>query len=502
MKFLVVCIIIILAVTSFASTKYISLPYKQTLDKERLSDTVNFNFEIKDSNGNPLGNVLVIIQGISNQEFNENLFTDNDGKASISLNKNEIFVYTIYKLSYEEKTGNFFTSSDENIQITLNKIPDNNWYFYYVNNGEIEVKFKSLDADTNYNVDEYINNVLEIRNVAGINIDLIKDKTFFKTIDSETLRQLRWWGNLKPYEILIDLSLKKDGWVRVTMQNDIFEVCVGNAVGSYKDHPFDLSDNEYICQTEDKKGTSASNLIPKWMLKGTYKFHMGIAYKINNQEKIFDLLTQEFFIDNIEWKPEIDSSPQTDIKINEKWTYNITPKYPFHFVYYSLEKVPEDMKIDTEKGNVSWIPTINGNYDIIVKAYYPYFYDDYKTAYNEQSFTLNVTGEQAGNIYPDNLYIFNKSVKVGEEIKASFEVYNNCSNENSFSYKIQTGNNNSITYKINNIKPYSKRTIYTSWKYSVAGIYSPVLIIDSDNKINETDENDNIKYFQNIEVRN
>ena len=160
---IIICLVITLLLISFVSSDYVPLPYKQTLKKTNLASTVNVNFEIKNSDGDPLENVLIIIQGISNPEFSENKLTNRDGQTSFSLNTNEIFVYIIYKFTYKEETGNFFTNSNIEILRTLNKIPDDEWYFYYENNGEIEVKLKSLDADTNYSPNEYINQILEIR---------------------------------------------------------------------------------------------------------------------------------------------------------------------------------------------------------------------------------------------------------------------------------------------------------------------------------------------------
>ena len=426
------------------------------------------------------------------------MLSDISGKASVPLNKNEIFIYVVYKLGYEEKTGNFFTNSNKDISLILEEIPKNHWFSYYENNGEIEVKFNSLNADTNYNSSEYLNSVLEIKNVAGENIELMQDKTSFKTVDSETLRKLRWWGDLKPYEILVDLTLKKDGWVKVTLKDDEFEVCVGNAIGGYKGQPFDLSGSEFIC----KKESNQANLIPEWILKGWYKLQMEITYEISGQEKLFGLLTQEFFIDNLDWRPEIDSAPDINLIADEEWLYSITPKYPSNFVYYSLEESPAGMKIDSKTGIASWTPRNNGNYSVVIRAYYPYFYDNYRIVYTDQPFTLIVSGGQENeNIYADELYLLNNSVKVGEEVQASFDVYNDFSFENSFSYSIQIDADNSISYKIKNMKPYSKRTVYVSWKYDSIGTYTPVLAIDSKKEINEDDEGDNIKYFPKIEVK-
>ncbi|MEK6907403.1 MAG: Ig-like domain-containing protein [Nanoarchaeota archaeon] len=468
------------------------------LTNNKVSDVVTANFEVKDSSGTPLSDSLILIQGITDQTFSKQLLTDSNGKASTTLEKNQIFVYTIYKFTYDPSTNNFFTNSDKNIQVALNKIPSNKWYFYYINNGDIEVKFKSLDADTNYNTNEYVNNILEIRNVAGININLIRDKTSFKTVDAATLRELRWWGSLKPHEILVDLTLKKDGWLKATVKDDILEVCAGNTIGNYRGQPFDVSGSEFICKTEDNHGKLGTNLIPEWILKNTYKLAIDITYKINNQEKLFGLLTQEFFIDNIEWKPEINSQPQTKVNINQDWSYDITPKYPLYFVYYSLQKAPTGMNIDGEKGAITWKPTKAGFYDIIVRAEYPYFYDDYKITYKDQAFTLEVF--EKGNLYADRLYITNRNPKIGENVQVSFVVYNNYYKKNSFSYKVLVDSNNFITYKINDIKPYEKRTIYTSWKYNNAGTFTPILIIDSNNEIDENNENDNSISFPSLTV--
>ncbi len=497
---LLIYLAILLLLVSPVSSKYISLPYKQTLSKTDLLSTVNVNFEMKDSDGNPLKDTLIIIQGISDPSFNKNLITGSDGRASLALNINEIFLYTVYKLTYEEKTGNFFTNSNKDIVITLNKVPDNQWYFYYFNNGDIELKFKSLDDDVNYNAGEYINNIVEVKNVAGRNIDLIKEKTVFQVIDSLTSNRLLKWGSFKHSQVLIDLTLKKDGWLKGTVQDGIVEVCAGNVIGYYKGRNFDLSGNEFICGTDDAK-----NMIPEWILNYSYKFDLDLTYRIDGTEKRFNETTQEFFIDNIDWKPEITSSPQTTLNAGQEWTYQITtPAYLENFLKYKLEKAPSGISIDSTGGLLKWTPLFNGDYEVIVRAYHEYFENDHEIiSYTDQTFTLSVSGGQdAGNIYEDSLYVFNRSIKAGEQVKASFKVYNNDSKTNSFSYRIQTGDGDFVDYNIKDMEPYSKRTIYTSWKYNAPGNYNPVLIVDSNNEIIENDETDNSGSFGSIGVAN
>ena len=500
MKILIGLVILLLLISPISSG-YIPLPYKQTLSKAQLSETVSVNFEVKDIDGNPLNDTLIIIQGVVDPSFSKNLITGSDGRASITLNKYEAFIYIVYKLSYEDKTGSFDTYSDQDIFITLNKLPDNQWYFYYFNNGDIELKFKSLDDDVNYNAGEYVNNIVEVKNVAGRNINLIKEKTVFQVVDNLTSNRLLKWGSFKHSQVLIDLTLKKDGWLKGTVQDGIVEVCAGNVIGYYKGKSFDLSGSEFICGTDDSK-----NLIPEWILKNYYKFSLYLTYQIDGIEKIFNESTQEFFIDNIDWKPEITSSPPaTALNAGQEWTYQIaTPVYLDNFLKYKLEKSPSGMSIDETNGILKWTPVFNGNYEVIIRAYHEYFENDHDTiAYVDQTFTLNVSGGQdVGNIYADNLYIFNRSVKVGGEVKTSFKVYNDNSKTNSFSYKVQIGDGNFLTYKINDMKPYSKRTIYTSWKYTASGSYNPLLMVDSNNEIIEIDENDNSNGFGSIEVTN
>lgn len=356
--------------------------------------TVTVTFEIKDSSNLPIENALIIIQGISNQDYNKNILTDSNGKASISLNQNEIFVYTIYKLGYVPASSNIFTNSNKAVQVNLLNVAKDHWNFYYENNGEIEVIFKSLDSDTNYLSGEYVNEVLEVKNVAGVDIHLVNEETSLLTVDAETLKRLRWWGGLRSQDllkgVLVDITLKKDGWMKAKVENGYFEICVGNAIGEYKGQRFDVSGSEFICETDDGK-----NKIPEWILETKYKFHFNVTYLINGEKKVFSLLTQDFFIENpLMWKPELvlysDTIPN---QVNKEIIYQIPMKYPEHFVYYSLLEPPSGMKIDKIKGIINWLPKESGKYDIKVRAYFPYFENDPRMAYTDGEFVLRVMDE-------------------------------------------------------------------------------------------------------------
>jgi len=502
MKSLIAGLIFFLVIIPFvsANVQFVPLPYKNTLSPSKISGTVDINFEVKDSNGNPLQNALITIQGISNQGFNQNLFTDENGKVSTSLANNEIFVYTTYKFTYELLTNVFFTNSNKNIEVILNKIPNNKWYFYYENNGEIEVQFKSLDNDTVYVPGEYINQVLQIKNVLGRNFDLVKNKTLAVTVDGKTLNKLNWWGSILPYDSLLQLTLKPNGWVKASIKGDIFEVCVGNAIGKYKDQSFDVSGSEFICEQENN-AKAPPNLVPDWILNNTYKLDINIAYTLDNQEKNFKLLTQDFFIKNTEWKPKINSVPKINLNINEDWFYDIIPKYKLNFILYSLLEFPSGMTVDSLAGVVKWKPAKSGVYNVTLRESHLYFVNDSRMAYRDQSFVLNVKNPNA-NLYADGLYLFNKNVKTGDSVRVKFIVHNNDDKINSFSYKIEKGDGNSIEYNLSNLSSDSNRTVYTSWNYSTEGLFTPKLIVDPQNKIYEKDENDNIKNFEGVNVTN
>jgi len=362
------------------------------------SATVSVSFEVKDESGNPLQNTLVIIQGITNTDFSEEKLTDSTGKVSFTLNKNELFVYIVYKQDYKKQTENFSINENKNFQITLKKESDDQWVFYRLNNGEVDFQFNSLDDDINYQPGDYIKEFFEIRNVAGKNIQLLEDKSIFKVVDSKTINPLRAWGNLNPseHDVVIEIILKADGWIRATLSEDTVKICGGNIIAKYKNLEIELTGDESVCIEEEQK----FNKIPEWILRNNYKLKLDYVYKIDGAEKQINFVSQEFFIDNIDWKPEIASVPETDLAIDNEWTYQIQLKdYDESFskilsmMNYKLIETPSGMTVDKDTGVVKYTPSQNGNYDVTVRVYHEYFEDDSeKITYSDQEFTLNVGG--------------------------------------------------------------------------------------------------------------
>jgi hypothetical protein len=481
-----------------ANVHYVTLPYKRAVNPLSVEGTANVNFQVNDSSGNPIGNALIVVQGISDQTFSKNLLTDANGQASISLNTNEIFVYSVYKTSYSPSTGNFFTNSGKSIQVTLDKIPSDQWYLYYETNGDVSIRMNSLDKSINYVPGEYMSQVVQVTNVGASNVVWHSSNDAFIIVDNSTLHQLGWWGN-PMYGVSVNLTLKPNGWVKVTSTNESSEICVGNAIGEYAGQKFDVSGSEFVCQSGGN--STAPVPVPNWILNGAYRLKINLSYTVNNDEKSFGFMTQGFNVINGPWHPIITSTPSTQFDVNNAWTYQMAvdtksiTNYNTGFIMYGLSKAPEGMIIDPKTGLVSWTPSTSGMYNISLMAYHLYFVGDSRMAFSYQNFTLDVINPNA-NLYADNLYDYN----VGKTIYPSFTVHNDDDKANSFNYKINWGDGSSSEYPLNNVSAGGSRNVMTSHKYANPGTYDPELIIDPEGKIYEDNKNDNIKYFGDISI--
>ncbi|GIU68218.1 MAG: hypothetical protein KatS3mg001_068 [Candidatus Pacearchaeota archaeon] len=426
------------------------------------AQTVSIEFNVKDDSGNPLKESLIIIQGITNTNFSQTKITDSNGKAIFNLNKNELFSYIIYKISYEELSGSIFTNQDKVINIVLKKLPPDRWYFYRINNGELDFSFKSLDNDTNYNPNEYIKSSIEVKNIAGKRIQLLNEKSFFRTIDADTEKVLRAWGRFDfgGGKNLTEVILKEGGWIKASLIEEKAEFCGSNIIITYNNLRIELSGSESIC-LEDSQ---SYNKIPEWILKNNYKMKLDYFYKIDNIERTISFISQPFFINNTEWKPEIISFPQTEISVEEEWVYQIKLKeYPesyspvLNLINYALMDYPEGMSIDKDKGIVKWKPTKPGEYNVTVRAYHQYFENNSdKIAFFDQSFSLKVKQEKQNNppiAYNINItteenkpVTFNLNATDPENDPLTFIIVSNPSNGSISNFNSSTGE---ITYTPN-----------------------------------------------------
>ncbi len=499
MKLSLAILFIFLLIIPFVSAQvgYITLPYKMIMAPDHVAGTVNVNFQVNASNGTPIENALIILQGISDQSFSKNLVTNSKGYASISLNQNEIFVYTIYKTSYKPSTGNFFTNSGKTISVALQGIPSDQWYFYYENNGDMSIQMSSSDSSVNYLPGDYVTQTVQVMNTAGSNLLLRSNNGEFIVVDGSNLHQLGWWGN-PLYGLSINLTLKPGGWVKVTSTNTS-QICVSNADGEYGGQKFDISGSEFVCQDGGSEAVPVP--VPNWAPNGTYKLEFNISYSINNQNKNFELLTQGFNIQNSPWHPTVTSSPVTETDVNKLWTYQMTvdtstiTNYNTGFIAYNLTKHPIGMTFNKKTGLFSWTPKVSGNYNVTVRAYHPYFVGDSRMGYTDQNFILDVINPDA-NLYADKLYAY----AIQNRLYVNFNVHNDDDKSNTFPYLINWEDGSSTEYNITNLTAGGQRTIYTYHNYKNPGTYNPELIINPDNTVYENNTQDNIKYFGNVNV--
>lgn len=322
------------------------------ISTEASPNAVGVSFEVKDGSGISLKDALIIIQGITNPNFDEIRLTDSNGRASFTLGQNEFFIYIVYKSSYKTNTNGFFTDNDKNFQITLERLPENQWDFYYVNNGELELRFNVRDDDTNYELGDHIKPRLEIRNVADREVKLIDDKNIFKIVDGETFEALDGWGDFElSKQIDVDVTLKRGGWIRGTLSETNIEVCAGNVRIIYNGDLFDLDGPEFLCLSE----TQDYNKIPDWVPKNNYRFELNYVYEIGGQEKNIGFSTQEFFINGQENNPPVvTSEPITEINENEVYSYQVTATDENGDVLtYSLTQAPEWLSINNNTGLIS-----------------------------------------------------------------------------------------------------------------------------------------------------
>jgi hypothetical protein len=431
------------------------------------SSTVSVNFEVKDGGGNPLKDSLVIIQGITNTGFSESKLTDSGGKTSFNLDKDNLFIYIVYKLSYKEQTDSFSTfGGNKNFQITMEKLPDDQWFFYLLNNGEIEFQFKSLDDSTNYKPGDYLKGIFEIKNVAGKNIELLVNKSSFLVVDSQTLNAINGWGNLKPSNpaiMGISAILKSDGWVRGTLSEGVVEVCIGNIIIDYQGQKVELSGDESICESD-----AQDNKIPNWILTNKYRMDSTYFYKIDGIEKQINVISQEFFINNAGGEPNnlpiITSMPITEVNESSNYLYQvIATDSDGDVLNYSFTQNPDWLSI-SGSGLITGISpniTTNTNYPVAVRV-------SDSTDFATQTFNL-VVKDTSVIIPPDTTppIITVVSPSSNQMFNVSNILFNITTNENASNawYILNAGSN--ISMNQNSATSYSNTIILTDGNYSV-----------------------------------
>ncbi|NQV09010.1 Ig-like domain-containing protein, partial [Candidatus Woesearchaeota archaeon] len=144
----------------------------------------------------------------------------------------------------------------------------------------------------------------------------------------------------------------------------------------------------------------------------------------------------------------------------------------------------------TQDGNVfTWTPENQdvGTYDIEITV---------SDGHSNDSGWFSVNVDSVSDLSVGNLYVVNSSPNEGEDVQVRFFIYNNGQTSQDVSYMIDTDSTDqNPEYTTSNVGAGSFRITWVSWVYDNAGSYSPAIIIDNNNNINEFDETNNELMF-------
>jgi len=453
----------------------------------------NVLFEVKDSStGLPLSDALV---RVTRTGFSTYGYTDSNGKVTLHVEEgNVIHSYLVFKYSYQTG-GGLILPQDNYKNVNLNKLSETSWWPFYVTDGIMSGSFTSPDSDTAYNAGEQLNYVLRFSNIGVEELLLNTDHLETNLVDSSTGAKFRSWGGIQQGEISGHLYIRPNGYVEAQPQAEGVKVCITNGHGDYKGQSFDVGPNEFFCSVTP----GYSSIVPEWVIPLTLKFAGTFGYVLNGNYISFTLDTQSFTLDNpVQWHPQVISSPVTTATVGQPYSYTMqTITYPSsHFIHYSLVNSPAGMTINKNTGKIIWTPTVEqgGSQHVTARAYHSYFEAplDNVIAYTNQDYTINVI--PVSNLYPSNIYVSTPTLTVNNYARVRFYLHNTANQVlSSVTYKIHTDSptNPDITRTIHNVPANGYLAVWDSWKYTSAGQFTPIITIDSDNVIAETDEADN-----------
>jgi len=482
--------------------------------KASTASAVSVSFNITDANGNPLGDTVVVIQGITDTSFSTRGITDGTGTVSFTLTSQKSYQYTIFKTGYDAKTNFFFVIGDTTKTVQLSKTPDGSWYSYYKQDGNIELIMSSSDTSTTYTPGSFRNFDIEINNIASEGIDMDVPNTLIKTVESSTGYRVLWWGSIKPADIKMVLTLKPNGgWISITSQNSVNKVCTGQSSGTRLDtnEHFDLSGSEFIC-IETPASTKDSE-VPPWIPTDTYKMIANIAYVKSGVSNSLSLTTQDFYVNNANgWSPNILSSPSLSAQVGTPYEYDVSVE-PLQdnitqdttFFDFALLNAPSGMTLDKSAKKIAWTPTPTqqGVNNVKLRVKHIFFEGDPQSRgfYTTQDFNVAVKSLTNDNIYSYNAYAYNTTVNPNDSIIVQFKIMNNASTANAVPWTIDKGDGTTISSTTSAIPPYSETIVWAGFKYASSGTYVPKVIVDPQKSIIESNYGDNILSLPQITVR-
>jgi len=181
------------------------------------------------------------------------------------------------------------------------------------------------------------------------------------------------------------------------------------------------------------------------------------------------LITSGCYLFNL--PPVIESEPVTTAKVGSLYTYEVEASDPNNdtLTYFLLDS-PSGMSINSTTGEISWTPTSEGSFEVIVEV------SDGRTT-DTQTFTIIVTEPQLTSIevLPSSMTIYAGQSKAISSITASYD--DGSSKELAFSDCTYSSNNSKVTV--------SNGTVYVSSTCSATT--ATVTVAYTENEITKSD---------------
>ncbi|TDR22310.1 Ig-like domain-containing protein [Marinicella litoralis] len=241
------------------------------------------------------------------------------------------------------------------------------------------------------------------------------------------------------HEIVIDVADILGASVQQTYTLQVIEVGTppSNEYPTINSQPpfnaFTNSPYEYLVSARDADGdvlifslteapvgmTLAQNGLVTWtpVSEGTYSVVLRVSDGFGFIEQAWSIQVTTIVADNV--APEITSTPSLNATVNSLYSYDvIAVDADLDVLQYTLFVGPAGMQINSESGEISWLPTTNqvGVFDVVV------YVDDLRGGFATQSFTISVQGTGINN--PPNLtsvpgYIAKVGLSYSYQIMAS-----------------------------------------------------------------------------------
>ncbi len=479
----------------------------------KTSTSATLTFQITDSSSQNVDNALIIIQGITDSSFSAYKFTDSNGLASFSLDTQKLYQWTVYKTGYTTQTGFVFVINDQKQNVALEAVAPGKWYDYIVQDSNMRITMNVFDTDTYYNTGESRNFQIETTNIGSKNVQLDNPNILIKTVDAGTNQRLRWWGTIYPQDIKFILTLKPNGgWIRITSKDGAGTMCTGNSFGTRLDtnQNFDLSGSEYICINNDAL-SAMDMIIPEWIPTGDYKIISNLAYIVDGSPNNIDFTTQNFHITRTStWLPDILSSPTKNADVGQEYSYKVSVDSidsldlgTKDFYTVELNNAPKGMYFDYSTSTLQWTPGLDqqgSNKVNMSVVYYAFDSQPQKSFAGSQTWNIYVKPLTQTNLYPSQPYMVNNTAKILDNIILQFKISNTDNAADAVNWIIDKGDGTTITGATNPIPAGKDVIVWTMLKYSNSGQYNPVLTVNPDKKIIESDYSDNTINLGSVDI--